>query len=152
MRQCDPVPMQAPSAGEGDHLVLYDGVCGLCSRLLQFVLTHDHRAVFTFASLQSATGRAMVGRSGGNPDELTSFCVVANYRTGRARMFSRSSAALFVARELGWPWKAAVLMHALPVAILDFVYDVVAQNRYRVFGRYEQCLPPRPEFRDRFIE
>jgi predicted DCC family thiol-disulfide oxidoreductase YuxK len=94
----------------------------------------------------------MVERCGGNPDELTSFYVLANYRTGRARMFSRSSAALFVAGELGWPWKAAVLMRVVPTAILNRVYDVVAQSRYRMFGRYEQCLTPRPEFRGRFVE
>jgi predicted DCC family thiol-disulfide oxidoreductase YuxK len=145
-------PAQAPSDSQGAHLVLYDGVCGLCSRLLQFLLRHDHRAVFNFASLQSATGKAMVARWGGNPDELTSFYVLANYRTGHARMFSRSSAALFVAGELGWPWKVAVLMRVLPSAILDRVYDVVAQSRYRVFGRHEQCLTPRPEFRCRFVE
>ncbi len=145
-------PTQLPSVAEGAHLVLYDGVCGLCSRVIDFILTHDHRAVFTFASLQSAIGRAIVERCGGNPDELTSFYVLANYRTGHARMFSRSSAALFVAGELGWPWKVAVLMRVLSTAILDRVYDVVAQSRYRIFGRHEQCLPPRPEFRSRFLE
>jgi predicted DCC family thiol-disulfide oxidoreductase YuxK len=145
-------PVQVPSGAEGAHLVLYDGVCGLCSRLLQFLLAHDRRAVFTFASLQSATGKAMVERCGGNPHELTTFYVVANYRTGQARIFSRSRAALFVAAELGWPWRVAVLMRVLPTAILDGVYDVVARSRYRVFGRHEQCLTPRPEFRSRFVE
>ena len=145
-------PAQAPSAAEGVHLVLYDGVCGLCNRLLQFLLKHDHRAVFTFASLQSATGRALVERCGGNYDELTSFYVLANYRTGHARMFSRSGAALFVAGELGWPWKVVLLMRVLPTAILDRAYDVVARSRYRVFGRYDQCLTPGPEFRGRFVE
>ena len=145
-------PAQVPSAAEGVHLVLYDGVCGLCNRLLQFLLKHDHRAVFTFASLQSVTGRAIVERFGGNPHELTSFYVLANYRTGHARIFSRSSAALFVAGELAWPWKWAVLMRVLPPAVLDRVYDVVARGRYRVFGRHEQCLTPRPEFRSRFVE
>ena len=67
-------------------------------------------------------------------------------------MFSRSSAALFVAAELGWPWKMAVLMRILPTSILDHVYNVVARNRYRVFGRDQQCLTPRSEFRDRFVE
>jgi predicted DCC family thiol-disulfide oxidoreductase YuxK len=144
-------PAQAPAA-EGAHLVLYDGVCGLCSRLIQFVLTHDRRAVFSFASLQSATGRAMAERSGGDPDELTSFYVVADYRTSHARRLARSRAALFVAGELGWPWKGALVMRVLPVASLDWVYDVVARSRYRVFGRHEQCPTPRPEFRSRFVE
>ena len=145
-------PAQVPSTAEGVDLVLYDGVCGLCNRLLQFLLKHDHRAVFTFASVQSVTGRAIVERFGGNPHELTSFYFLANYRTGHARIFSRSSAALFVAGELGWPWKVAVLMRVLPPAVLDRVYDVVARSRYRVFGRHEQCLTPRPEFRSRFVE
>lgn len=145
-------PAQPPSVPEGAHLVLYDGVCGLCSRLLQFLLKHDRRAVFTFASLQSPVGRTMIGRFGGDPNELASFHVLANYRAKDARLFSRSSAALFVAGELGWPWKMAVLMRILPTAILDHIYDFVARNRYRVFGRYEQCLTPRPEFRGRFVE
>jgi predicted DCC family thiol-disulfide oxidoreductase YuxK len=145
-------PAQVPLLADGAHLVLYDGVCGLCSRLVQFLLEHDRRAVFTFASLQSAAGRAVVERFGGDPNELTSFHVLAHYRTTHAQMFSRSAAALFVAGQLGWPWKAAVLARVLPTAILDHVYNVVARNRYRLFGRYEQCLTPRPEFRGRFVE
>src|SRR5471032_1865900 len=112
-------PTQASSAGQGVHLVLYDGVCGLCNRLLQFLLTVDHCAVFDFASLQSPTGRAIVERAGGYPDELNSFYVSANYRTPRARIITKSEAALFVAGELGWPWKLTGLMRALPSGWLD---------------------------------
>jgi predicted DCC family thiol-disulfide oxidoreductase YuxK len=143
---------QPQSEGEGAHLVLYDDVCGLCSRLLQFVLKHDGRAVFTFAPLQGAVGRAIVERFGEDPDELASFRVMANYRANTPQLFSRSGAALFVAGELGWPWKLAGLMRVLPSSILDHVYNVVARNRYRVFGRHERCLMPRPEFRDRFVK
>jgi predicted DCC family thiol-disulfide oxidoreductase YuxK len=143
---------QASREGQGVHLVLYDGVCGLCNRLLQFLLAVDHRAVFDFASLQSATGRAIVERAGGHPDDLNSFFIFANYRTPRARLIAKGEAALFVAGELGWPWKLTGLMRALPPGWLDRVYDLVARNRYRVFGRYEQCLAPRPEFRNRFVE
>lgn len=144
--------MQASAGGEGAHLVLYDGVCGLCNRLLQFLLARDRRAVFAFAPLQSATGRSTVERYGGNPDELTSFFVLADYRTDRARLFGRGRAALFVAGELGWPWKMAIVLRVMPTAILDRLYDVVARNRYRLFGRFEQCQMPRPEFRRRFID
>jgi len=144
--------MQDPSNGGGAHLVLYDGVCGFCNRLLQFILAHDRRAVFAFAPLQSAIGRSTVERFGGNPDDLSSFVVVSNFRTDRARMVGRGRAALFVAGELGWPWKAAVLFRAVPTAMLDRVYDVVARTRYRLFGRYDHCLIPRPEYRRRFID
>ena len=144
--------IQAGSATEGAHLVLYDGVCGLCSRLLQFLFKHDRRAVFVYAALQSATGRATVQRFGGNPDELTTFYVLADYRTDGARLLTRSSAALFVAREMGWPWKAAAFLTALPRPIRDHAYDLVARSRYRLFGRVEYCAIPRPELRRRFID
>ena len=143
---------QPALAGEGAHLVLFDGVCGLCSSLLQFLITHDRRAVFAFASLQSATGRAMVEGFGGDPAELTSFYVLTDFRTRHRRMFARSQAALFVAGQLGWPWKAAVIARLLPTALLDRAYDAIARNRYRVFGRFDRCLAPRPEFRGRFVE
>src|SRR5690349_5157212 len=126
-------PVQGPADVEGVHLVLYDGVCGLCNRLLQFLLQHDRRAVFAFASLQSDVGRKTVERFGGDPDVLTSFYVVANYRSAGAQMFKRSGAALFVAGQLAWPWKAAILLRVLPTTILDPVYDLVARTRYRLF-------------------
>ncbi len=143
---------QVGADAQGRHLVLYDGVCGLCSRLLQFVLARDHQRVFNFASLQSPTGRAAIENSGGNPDELTSFYVVENYRMPRARVIARSHAALFVADALGWPWKAACVFGVLPTAWLNRAYDLVARNRYRIFGRYDVCLAPRPEYRDRFVD
>src|ERR671914_2086009 len=104
---------QGPPHAEALHLVLYDGVCGLCSSLLQFLLTRDRRGVFAFASLQSATGRAVVEGLGGDPTELTSFYVLANYRTRHSRILAKSQAALFVAGQLGWPWKAAVIARIL---------------------------------------
>jgi len=143
---------QGPSGAAGTHLVLYDGVCALCSCLLQFLLAHDDRAAFNFASLQSATGQAMVKQCGGNPQELSSFYVFADYRTPNARVLMRSDAALFVAGELGWPWKAACLLAVLPTRLLNKLYDLVARTRYRVFGRYERCLMPRSEFRNRFVD
>ena len=143
--QGSPVPV-------GDHLLLYDGVCGLCSRVLQFVLQHDRRGVFSFAPLQGEIGRAMVSRWGGNPDELTTFYVCTDYRTASPRVLAKSDAALFIAREVGWPWKAFVAARVLPKVLRDAAYDLVAKTRYRVFGRLDQCLVPRPEVRSRFVE
>lgn len=144
--------MQAPSGAEGEHLVLYDGVCGLCSRLLAFLLVHDRRRRFAFASLQSERGRSWVLQSGRNPDDLTSFYVVTDYRQPSAALLAKSRAALFVAQAIGWPWKALTLFGALPTSWLDRVYDLIARHRYRVFGRYDRCLVPRPEDRSRFVE
>jgi predicted DCC family thiol-disulfide oxidoreductase YuxK len=144
--------VQSLAARLGDHLLLYDGVCGLCSRVLQFVLEHDRRGVFSFAALQSETGRAMVSRWGGNPDELTTFYVCANYRTASARVLSRSDAALFIAQEIGWPWKAFSAARLMPKVLRDAVYDLVARTRYRLFGRLDRCLVPAADVRSRFIE
>jgi predicted DCC family thiol-disulfide oxidoreductase YuxK len=143
---------QPPPGPQSLHLVLYDGVCGLCNRLLQFLLRHDHRGVFSFAALQSKVGQSVVERSGGNPGELTSFYVVADYQTAASRVLTRSDAALFVAGALGWPWKVAHVMRFVPRGIRDRAYDVMARSRYRVFGRYDRCLVPRPEFRNRFFD
>jgi predicted DCC family thiol-disulfide oxidoreductase YuxK len=148
--------MKAPAAqgrtGEGAHLVLFDGVCGLCDRLVQFLLRHDRRAVFVFAPLQSEVGTRMVARWGGSPEALTTFYVLANWRTAEPRPLAKSDAALFVARELGWPWKALCAARIFPKVLRDAVYDLVARTRYRVFGRLAQCLIPRAEHRSRFVE
>jgi predicted DCC family thiol-disulfide oxidoreductase YuxK len=143
---------QAPSGGPGKHLVLYDGVCGMCNGLLQFVLPRDRRVVFRFAALQSATAKAIVERSGDDSGDLATFYVVENYQTPAARVLTRSRAGLFVLDALGWPWKAAAIIGVLPTAWLDAAYDIVARHRYRVFGRHDRCLLPRPEYRDRFID
>jgi predicted DCC family thiol-disulfide oxidoreductase YuxK len=139
-------------AAVGKHLLLYDGVCGLCSRVLQFVLAHDRRGLFRFAPLQGEIGRTLVSGWGGDPDELTTFYVCANYRTASPRVLARSDAALFIAGEIGWPWKAFAAARVLPKVLRDGVYDVVAKTRYRVFGRLDQCLVPQPEVRSRFVE
>jgi predicted DCC family thiol-disulfide oxidoreductase YuxK len=137
---------------QATHLVLFDGVCGLCSGFVQFVIAHDRRGAFAFASLQSAAGRAMVARWGRNPDDLASFYVVADFRTADARFLAKGAAALFVADQCGWPWRAASVARLLPNAILDRGYDCVARNRYRIFGRREACVVPSAALRHRFLE
>jgi len=143
---------QAAVTGEGRHLFLYDGVCGLCDRMVQFVLAHDGRGTFRFAQLQGETGRAIVARAGADPDDLTTFYVVRDFGTPGARTLVKGRAAVFVARTLGWPWKAAGLFGLLPTFVLDWGYDVVARHRYRLFGRFDQCAIPRPEQRRRFVD
>jgi predicted DCC family thiol-disulfide oxidoreductase YuxK len=144
--------MQVPADIEGTHLVLYDGVCGLCNRLVRFVLAHDRRTVFTFTSLQGDVGRAILARYGCKVDELSTFYVLTNYRTDAAQMLGRSRAALFVARHLGWPWQLAGVMTALPTRVADGLYNLVAQHRYRMFGRTAQCFVVAPGLRRRFWE
>ena len=143
---------QLPAAGRGDHLFLYDGVCGLCNRVNRFVLRFDEQGCFDFASLQSPTARAILLRVGESVDELSTFYVVTNYRSESRTVLSKARAALFVARALGWPWRAAAIFGFLPASLLNFFYDLVARYRYRVFGRYDVCPLPTVEHRRRFID
>jgi len=137
---------------DGTHLILYDGVCGLCNRVNQFVLTHDAGHRFDFASLQSEIGRSFVRRFGRDPDRLDTMCVVTHYRSDRPAFLSRSQGCLFIAGTIGGAWRLLALLRVVPARILDAVYDLVARHRYGWFGRYETCLAPRPEHRSRFID
>jgi predicted DCC family thiol-disulfide oxidoreductase YuxK len=133
-------------------LILYDGVCGLCNGLVQFVLPRDPGHAFDFAALQSAAGRTLVRRLGRSPDDLDSFYVVTGYRSASPVLLERSSAAFFVARKLGLPWAVFSMFGVLPRALTDAVYNLVARYRYRIFGRRDTCAIPAPEHRSRFID
>jgi predicted DCC family thiol-disulfide oxidoreductase YuxK len=143
---------QPPSRTGSTHLVLFDGECALCNGIVQFVLTRDRAAVFRFASLQSRTGLAMVKSIGGGPALPTSFHVVADYGSDHPRVFTKGDAVLFVARQLGWPWRAAVALRIMPKGLRDRLYDAMARSRYRFFGRSAPCAVPSPEFQSRFID
>ena len=148
--------MSSTAAGElheaERHLLLFDGVGALCDGVVQFVLARDRRRVFDFAPIQSPTARAILERFRLDPDALDTFYVVVNYRSHAPVPLARARAALFLTRQLGWPWKAATALDVLPDFLLNAAYNLVARHRYRVFGRYEQCAVPRPEDRSRFIE
>ncbi len=108
-------------------LLLYDGFCGLCSWWVQQVLRQDRRRAFRFAALQSGLGREVLAGSGlpeGYQDSI-----VLRRRDGR--VFTKSGAALRVAIELGWPWRALAVFLVVPPPIRDAVYDVVARHRRR---------------------
>jgi predicted DCC family thiol-disulfide oxidoreductase YuxK len=132
------------------HLVLYDGVCGLCNRFNTFVLPRDPQGRFHFAPIQSDVGRSTLQRFGRDPEALDTFYVLADYRSS-PQLWSRARAALFVAKEIGGVWRLATIFGALPDSLLNTVYDLVARNRYRIFGRHETCLMPKPEYKDRFV-
>ena len=139
-------------AGGAPQIVLYDGVCGLCNGLVRFVLPRDRAGRFRFAALQGPVAREILARHGRDPRALDTMYVVVPDGDGGERLLERSRAVLHVLRALGAPWSAGALVAPLPTALLDAAYGFVARHRYRMFGRSEACLLPRPEWRDRFID
>ncbi len=142
----------SPARPDGPHLVLYDGHCGLCHGLVQFVLDRDAGGRFHFASLQGPAAATHLARFGGVPSRLSTVYLVANYREDKPKCLVKARAALFILVSLGWPWRAVLLLGVLPTGWLDRGYDLVARHRHRVLGRRETCLMPRPEHRNRFLD
>jgi predicted DCC family thiol-disulfide oxidoreductase YuxK len=135
------------------HLLFYDGVCGLCDRVVQFVLRHDRERVFQFAALQTATAERALQPYGRDPRVLDSVYVVADAGSDRARLIERGRAILFLMRHAGGVWRVlAALGSLLPTRVIDFLYRRVAGNRYRIFGKLESCRVPSPDERSRFLE
>ncbi len=133
--------------GPEHPIILFDGVCNLCSGAVRFVIERDPEAEFRFASLQSERGRALLRRHGLPEDGMDTMVLV---EAGRA--YTNSSAALRVTRRLRRPWSWLRALLVVPRPLRDAVYGVVARHRYRWFGRREACLVPGPELRDRFLD
>jgi len=134
-------------------VLLYDGVCGLCNRLVQFTLRHDRNDTFRFASLQGPTAGCILDRQGQSPADLDTFYVVTDCGQPEELLRSRSDAALFVLRELGGASRMlAGIGGVLPKVLRDAAYNLVARNRYRVFGKFDACPLPNPKDRHKFLD
>ena len=133
-------------------VILYDGVCGLCDRLVRFVLKHDQQGFFRFAALQGHFAAEALAHHGKDAAQLEAMCVIAGEKSRPEELLCKSDAAIFVLRQLNWPWKAAVLLKIVPRGLRDRVYDWIARRRYRIFGKLEQCPIPSAAERDRFID
>ena len=136
----------------GSHILFYDGVCGLCDRLTRLVIRHDPRYLFRFASLQSDYAARVLPPYGKDPRDLDTLYLLRDGGTPSESLLSRAEAVAFVLSELGgaWRWVGAGIRR-LPASWANYLYDVVARYRYRVFGRYDACPVPRPSERDRFL-
>ncbi len=128
-------------------IILFDGVCNLCEQSVQFVLKRDRHGIFKFASLQSAVGQQLLQQYGLNTTELSSFVLIDN---GKA--WTKSSGALRVAKYLSGGWKLLYVFNLLPRLLRDPVYNFIAANRYRWYGRKTSCWMPTPELRSRFLD
>lgn len=144
--------MTSPGSANAGPIVLYDGVCGLCNRAVRFILRHDRRQVFRFATLQGEYAAEVLRRHGRDPARLDTVCVVEHPGTDRERLHVKGRAALWIARRLGLPWSLAGIFGIVPRPILDAAYNVVARHRYRIFGKADACPLPDPAVRSRFLD
>ncbi len=130
-------------------MILFDGVCNLCNGFVQFVIERDPAAHFRFASLQSQAASAMLRAHHSTRDrsDIPDSVVLVE----GDRVSTQSTAALRVARRLGFPWNLGYVFVIVPKPFRDAVYAWVARNRYRWFGKRDVCMVPTPELRGRFL-
>jgi predicted DCC family thiol-disulfide oxidoreductase YuxK len=134
-------------AQSDSQIILFDGVCNLCNGFVQFVIRHDKKGVFRFASLQSAYAASLPGLEEGVVSELSTVVLQDG-----DRYHFKSTAALRIARMLGFPFSLAYVFIILPVLLRNAIYDWIARNRYAWFGKRDACWLPTPELKSRFLE
>ena len=131
---------------QGKTILLFDGVCNLCNGFVQFILARDPKKGIYFASLQSESGQALLSHFNLELHELKTLVLI-----DQKGAHVRSTAALRCARLLSGPWPLSYVFMIIPRSIRDLIYNWVAKNRYRWFGKEEQCMIPTPELKARFL-
>lgn len=130
----------------GKPIILFDGVCNLCDSAVQFIIRRDKKNTFLFASLQSEMGQRILAQYNFPVDELNSFILVENNKA-----YTRSTGALKVVKKLKGLWPLLYGFMIVPKFIRNWVYNWVGRNRYKWFGKKEECMIPTPELKARFL-
>lgn len=128
-------------------IILFDGVCNLCNSSVNFIIDHDKKGVYQFTSLQSETGKNLLKRVGFPPDKIDSIVLIEG-----ESVYVKSTAVLQIASRLDGCWKLLRIFKVIPRPLRDRLYDYVAQNRYRWFGKQATCRIPTPELKTRFLD
>ncbi len=128
-------------------VILFDGVCNLCNAAVRFVIKRDKNNLFRFASLQSTVGQEVMKKYGLCTESLNSFVLVE-----KGKVYTKSAGALMVAKQLSGGWHLLIAFMIVPPFIRDSVYNFIANNRYKWFGKKDKCLIPSPALQSKFIE
>jgi predicted DCC family thiol-disulfide oxidoreductase YuxK len=129
------------------HILLFDGECALCNGLVEFVIRNDSKGKFKFAPLKSEPGIKVLESGRLYENELDTFVYCRNNR-----FYFRSTAAIYLLFELGGLWKIFYALLIVPPALRDLVYNAIAYNRYKIFGRTKNCINPSLEITSRFLK
>ena len=135
-----------PSFKDDKPIIVFDGHCVLCSGFANFVIRHDTSQKLRLLAAQSELGEALYAHFGLKPDDYSTNLLIEK---GRVRVKSDGTMAMFA--YLGWPWKALNIGRILPRGVADFVYNIIARNRLKWFGRRELCYLPSAEDKNRFL-
>ncbi len=134
-------------ASEIQHpIVLFDGVCNLCNAAVKFIIKRDKKNLFRFASLQSAFGQSVLQKFHLSPEALNSFILFE-----KGKVYTKSAGALMVAKQLSGGWPLLYAFMIVPRFIRNAVYDLIANNRYKWFGKKDSCWIPTPALQSKFI-
>ncbi len=128
------------------HIIFFDGVCNLCNSSVNFVIRRDRRNIFHFASLQWPIARQVLNK---NYPDGNDFQTILYYENGK--VFEKSTAVLRIASKLGYPWKAGYVFIVIPKFIRDSIYMLISRNRYKWFGKRDECMIPSPELKNKFL-
>ena len=133
---------------QNKKIILFDGVCNLCDSAVQFVIQHDTKDVFRFVALQSELGQEILKHIGINPLKIDSIIL---YQPGIAYYY-KSTAALEIAKSLGGFFHLGTLFKIIPAAIRNHLYDYIAKNRYKWYGKKSHCMIPTKELQAKFLD
>ncbi len=128
-------------------ILLFDGVCNLCNRVVQFTIKRDPEGKFRFAALQSEGGQALLKKFNLPKNDFDSLVLIEG-----EKYFLRSAAVLRVLKGLGGGWKLFYGLMIFPRPLRDFIYGIVARTRYRIFGKRDSCMVPDGDVKERFLK
>lgn len=128
-------------------IILFDGLCNFCNGAVNFIIRHDKKAVFKFAALQSKKGQELVEKFNLPTTNFDSLVLIEN---GKA--YKQSTAGLRLYNKLPWYWKWTQVFWIVPGFLRNGIYDLIAKNRYKWFGKKETCMIPAPEVKNRFLD
>jgi len=135
-----------PYMGENDQVILFDGVCKLCNAWSNFIIRHDKSHEFKLSSVQSKEGKEILRYFNYPTDTYGTMLVVYG-----SRCLKKSDAFFYVMRILGFPWRLILFFQVIPRRLRNWLYDRIALNRYKLFGKYDYCSLPTPDHEKRYI-
>ncbi len=136
-----------PNISKTDNVILFDGVCKLCNAWSNFIIKHDQQYLFKLCSVQSEAGKKILVHFGFPADFYETMLFVEGNKC-----YKQSDAFFKVVAKLGYPWKAACLFWLIPKPIRNWMYDRIALNRYRLFGKYDYCSLPAADHEARYLD